>query len=120
MEFDDLTTEWREFAHTVSPFARGVAKAFESCADQLEARLATAYTQDLTATQAASILDKTPGHVRCLIREGKLPNRGRKGAPRFRIGDLEGLGYSAPPTAFDPPEPDSMQIVQSVIDQGDQ
>src|SRR5437868_1841826 len=44
--------------------------------------------QALTLTEAARRSGNSVGHLGRLIRQGKLPNAGRKFAPKIRAGDL--------------------------------
>jgi len=53
-------------------------------------REANASADDELATlrQAAARSGYSADHIGRLIREGRLPNRGRRGSPRVRVGDL--------------------------------
>lgn len=75
-------TEAREFA------LESIARALEWSADQVEAALRTEADRVLTLKQASDISGYDRDHLARLIREGKLPNAGRKGAPRIRASDV--------------------------------
>ncbi len=44
--------------------------------------------EELTLTEAARRSGNSAGHLGRLVRQGKLPNAGRKYAPKIRVGDL--------------------------------
>lgn len=48
----------------------------------------TALTETLSLTQAAERTGYSADHIGRLVREGRLPNAGRKNAPRVRLRDL--------------------------------
>lgn len=50
--------------------------------------LATSTRDELNLTEAARISGYTPDHLSRLIRDGKLKNYGRKGAPRLQRSEL--------------------------------
>jgi hypothetical protein len=83
----------------------------------LEARVEGIAEQLLTLEQASALSGYSRDPLSRMTREGKLVNRGRKGAPRIRRGDLP----TKPPLSgtAQPPHVPTEQIVQSVINRGD-
>jgi hypothetical protein len=75
--------EWRRLHATVD----GAAIASEVLAD-LEQVAAESARESLTLSDAARVSGYSPDHLARLVREGKLANHGRKGAPRFLRADL--------------------------------
>ena len=65
----------------------GVAVADEVLHD-LDVLESAATEEVLTLQQAANLSGYSLDHLSRQIREGKLPNAGRKGVPRIRQGDL--------------------------------
>jgi hypothetical protein len=66
----------------------GIARAIEQCARELEATDAAGQDAVLTLTEAARESGHSVEHIGRLVRQGVIPNSGRKGAPRVRRGDL--------------------------------
>jgi hypothetical protein len=81
--------QWRERAATAEAIAdsRG-AHIVLLCAEELEEALAEAGDTPLTLTEAAAESGYTAEHLRRLVRENRIPNAGRKHAPRIRRADL--------------------------------
>lgn len=65
----------------------GAALAGEIVAD-LEKIAASNGDDELTLTAAANLSGYSTDHLSRLIREGSIPNAGRKGSPRIRRSDL--------------------------------
>ena len=79
-----------------------VADTLEYCARALEDRDRTRADELLTYQEAAresGYHADTLGH---LVREGKIPNATRKGAPRIRRGDLPRKPGKPQASAYDP------------------
>ena len=64
------------------------AVALESCAAELEATLRKSDDTTLSLTEAARERGCSTDHLGRLVREGKIPNAGRPGAPRIARGQL--------------------------------
>jgi hypothetical protein len=79
----DRQAEWSKLGANVN----GAALAAEVVAD-LEKIAASNGDAELTLTDASTLSGYSTDHLSRLIREGKLENRGRKGAPRIRRADL--------------------------------
>jgi hypothetical protein len=87
---DDLQAKWRarrdEFARFQAA-VNGATLCDELLADLDNARLERD-NEALTLRVAATLSGYTVDHLARLIRQGKLPNAGRKHAPRVRRADL--------------------------------
>ena len=84
-----LASAWRARAELLRQHgAEQAAKTAEALADELEASLRAADEVPLTLAQAAAASSYSEDHLARQIREGKLPNAGRRGAPRIRVRDL--------------------------------
>lgn len=84
-----LTAQWRTEADTLRK--RGAvaqAVAVESCAEELERALLERDDELLNLTEAARLSGYSSEHLGRMVRDGKIPNAGRPGAPRIRLGDL--------------------------------
>ena len=79
----ERANEWKKLDVSV----KGAPLAEEIIAD-LEAIAAGTNSEELTVTQAAEATGYTADHIGRLVREGKLTNYGRKGAPRVRRSEL--------------------------------
>jgi hypothetical protein len=83
-----LLAYWREHAIEIEAYAQPAAAAFRRAADHLEEVLQCANTEPLTLEQAASESGYSVDHLARLIRQGRIPNAGRKNAPRVVRSDL--------------------------------
>ncbi len=84
----ELAAAWRARAADLAEFSRGSAAAFRRCADELEASLQVAALDDLTLAEAAQQSGYSVDHLARLVREGRIPNAGRRGKPMIRRSDL--------------------------------
>lgn len=64
------------------------ARAIEWAASQLELALHDRAEEMLTLAEASLRSGYSQDHLARLLREGRLPNAGRRGSPRIRAGDL--------------------------------
>ena len=64
------------------------ARAIEWAATQFQRALEDCGDERLTLAQASARSGYSQDHLARLIREGRLPNAGRRGSPRIRAGDL--------------------------------
>lgn len=91
-----IAESWRKRASELRRYAaaEGAAKAWETAAEELEACAAGSPNDsldgDLTLAEASRASGYSARHLRRLVDQGRIPNRGRKHAPRFRRGDLPG------------------------------
>lgn len=83
-----LLTIWRDRARDLYPYAPAAATAFTRAAEELEGLLRRQGHEELSLLAAARESGYTPDHLSRLIREGKIPNAGRRNAPRVRRADL--------------------------------
>jgi hypothetical protein len=87
--FSSLSIQWRALAGTLRAHAaEGAAGAYEQAADELDAALREEDGELLTLTDASLASGYSADHLGRLVREGKLPNKGRPNAPRVRRADL--------------------------------
>ena len=84
----DLSQNWRRRAEELRPFAEPAARAFKMAADELEEALDAEGDELVTITEAARRSGFSPDHLGRLVRDGKVPNRGRPHAPRIRLADV--------------------------------
>ena len=98
------------------------AVALESCAAELEATLRERDQTTLSLTEAARESGYSADHLGRLVRDGKIPNTGRPGAPRIARSHLP-RKTQAPATPLlvekhRRGEVPNAQIVQSIIERG--
>ena len=119
---EDLPATWRKQAETLRRYGGETpAVALESCAEQLDAALQERDEATLTLRDAARESGYSTDHLGRLVRDGKIPNAGRPGAPRIARMHLPRKTRAATPRpASRSPvrEVSTAQIVQSVIEQG--
>lgn len=87
---ENLPHLWRERAEQLREWggSAAVARLWERAATELEQALRAAGGEVLTLTEAAAVCGLSRGHLSDMIRAGRLPNAGRKFAPRVRRADL--------------------------------
>lgn len=79
-----LRDDWLKQAEALRRYGGGnLAIVLERCADELEATLRERDETTLTLTDAARESGYTREHLGRLVRDGKIPNAGRPGAPRI-------------------------------------
>jgi hypothetical protein len=84
-----LVERWRAEGELLRHYGQeSVAGVCELHAREVEAALASAESEPLTLTEAAAESGFSADHLGRLVRDGKLPNAGRSGAPRVRRADL--------------------------------
>jgi hypothetical protein len=101
----DRWTNRRDELRRLRAAVDGAAICEEILAD-LEALQRSAAEGILTLASAAAVSGYSVDHLARLLREGKLPNKGRKGAPRICIADLPKRPSASlarnRPTRYDP------------------
>ena len=122
MSLRDLTRAWRDTASELRRFG-AVAQActLEHCANDLDEAWRDWQQEPLTLEEAGEKSGYSADHLGRLVREGKIPNAGRSGAPRIARRDLPVRSHrTARGVAEDPEQSDSSfeQIVQSIIEKG--
>ena len=119
---EDLPATWRKQAKTLRHYGGETpAVALESCAEQLEAALQERDEATLTLRDAARESGYSTEHLGRLVRDGKIPNAGRPGAPRIARMHLPRKTRAAtrrPASRSPAREVSTAQIVQSVIERG--
>lgn len=120
MKINGLIETWL----TTAPLFRkhgqeGIAVAYEKCAEDLQEALSAHQHEVLTIKQAAEEAGYSEGHLRRLVRDGKIPNAGRFNSPKISRKDLP-----APKPGVDPirltGQFDEERIVRSIVDAGGQ
>ena len=113
-----LSSRWRTRAKLFRDHAdESVARAYEKCAEELDEALREEDERLLDLQEAAELSGYSADHLGRLVREEKIPNAGRTGAPRIAHTDLP----RKPPAVADMPsgcETTNAQIVQSIIKKG--
>ena len=124
---EGLPADWRKQAKSLRKYGGETpATAIERCADDLEATLVERDETTYSLVEASRESGYSADHLGRLVRDGKIPNAGRPGAPRIALKDL-------PRKAHVPAEPrqqqrladeprsrhvSNVQIVQSIIRKG--
>lgn len=112
---EDLPARWRERAEYLRSFGdSSCAKLWTLAADELEAVLRSAGEEGLTLSQAAKLSGLTPDYIGQLVREGKLKNVGRPGAPRVRRADLPAKSSRGRPSKAEAPSEREREQLRSV------
>lgn len=113
-----LPAAWRAAAVVFREHEQtSLAIAYERCANQLEAALGDVRDEPLSLQEAATLGGYSAEHLGRLVRDGKIPNAGRKGAPRIARKDVPikaGKVASGPHVR----EIDREQVVRFAITEG--
>lgn len=120
---EGLPANWRKRAKALRRYGgEPPALALERCADELEDTLVARDETTLSLVEAARESGYTADHLGRLVRDGKIPNAGRPGAPRIARVDLPRKApAAAEPRLADKPrrrDVSNAQIVQSIIEKG--
>ena len=120
---EGLPADWRKQAKALRRFGGETpAIAIERCADDLEATLVERDETTYSLVEAARESGYSADHLGRLVRDGRIPNAGRPGAPRIARVDLPRKAYAPtePQLAETPRRRDvaNAQIVQSIIEKG--
>ena len=118
-----LPANWRRHAKALRRYAsESPAVALERCAAELEDTLRKRDETTFSLVEAARESGYTATHLGRLVRDGRIPNAGRPGAPRIARKDLPRKAQTPPesPLAEEPRrgELSNAQIVQSIIARG--
>ena len=113
----DLPTIFRERAAFLreNAAAEQAATAWDRAAIEVEAALHAHGLETLTLLDSALESGYSSDHLGRMIREGKIPNAGRRGAPRIARQDLPGKRVATESASRDVA---NAQIVQSIIERG--
>ena len=81
----DLPGIWRERAEFLQEYGhRKSARLWERAATELDKALRVLSEDSLTLVETAALCGYSADHLGSLVRRGKIPNAGRKHAPRIR------------------------------------
>lgn len=97
---------------------REAAALLESVVQELDEELRKEEQETLSLQEASTLSGYSVEHLGRLVRQGDIPNAGRKGAPRIARRDLPlkpGVVANSVPSA----ELDCTQIVRSAITEGE-
>jgi hypothetical protein len=85
----DLPGKWRLVATDLRRWGGAVpAEAIERCAAELQEAIEAEQSRLLTLDEAAVISGYSRDHLGRQVSTGRIPNAGRRHAPRIRIADL--------------------------------
>ena len=118
---ETLPVTWRTQAKALRRYGGDTpAVALESCAAELEATLRKRDETTLSLTEAARESGYSADHLGRLVRDGRIPNTGRPGAPRIARRHLPRKAPAELRLAARPSlrEVSNAQIVQSIIERG--
>ena len=120
---EGLPANWRRQAKLLRRYGGETpATAIERCADDLEATLVERDETTFSLVEAARESGYSADHLGRLVRDGKIPNAGRPGAPRIALKDLPRKAHvQTAPRLAEKPRPRELsnrQIVQSIIEKG--
>ncbi len=91
----DLPAVWRERADYLNHFGDPNSARLWMIAE-LERALEVFDDQTLTLAEAARVSGYSAGYLGSLVKQGKIPNAGRSGAPRVRRAHLPAKNRTAP------------------------
>ena len=120
---EGLPATWRRRAKGLRRYGvETPATALERCAEELDATLVERDETTYSLVEASRESGYSADHLGRLVRDGKIPNVGRPGAPRIARRDLpRKASPPAEPRLADKPyrrELSNAQIVQSIIEKG--
>ncbi len=120
---ETLPANWRRHAKALRRYGGETpATALESCAAELEATLVERDETTFSLVEAAHESGYSSDHLGRLVRDGKIPNAGRPGAPKIARSHLprKAQAPAEPPLAEQSRRRDvsNVQIVQSIIEKG--
>ncbi|MDE2878431.1 hypothetical protein [Candidatus Palauibacter soopunensis] len=120
---EGLPAAWRRRAKSLRRYGGETpATAIERCADDLEATLVERDETTFSLVEASRESGYSADHLGRLVRDGKIPNAGRPGAPRIALKDLPRKAHAprGPRLAGKPRrrEVSNRQIVRSIIEKG--
>jgi len=106
----DLPDEWRALAAQQRRLgADAQARILDFCADELSASITRGGDERLSLARAAQESGYSADHLARLVREGRIPNAGRKAKPLIRRRDLPQKARKrkedpcfSPPSGYDP------------------
>ena len=119
----NLVASWRAEAAVLLRWGAALqANVLARCASDLEEMVGEVGRETLTLKEASRVSGYSADHLARLVREGTIPNAGRRNAPRIQRGDLpRKASLRSPPPALNFVGATPRQIARSVVtsDQGD-
>lgn len=114
---ENLLHIWRQRAVDMRDWGgnEDVARLWERAATELEQALHAAGGETLTLTEAAHHSGLTAAYLGDLVRAGKLPNAGRKHAPRIRLADLPAVRPDVVAPAHPPHRVLSRRVIAEIV-----
>ena len=87
---DALRTKWRARRDEFARFRASVdgATLCDEMLAELDRAILARDDDTLTLNEASTVSGYTVDHLARLIRHGRIPNSGRRGAPRIRVRDI--------------------------------
>lgn len=82
-----LPNYWRARAVDLEPFSPSAAQAFREAAELLEQTLGRS-DEAVTLKDASRLGGYSVDALQRMVAAGRIPNAGRKGKPRIRLGDI--------------------------------
>ncbi|MCY3547357.1 MAG: hypothetical protein OXH49_10805 [Gemmatimonadetes bacterium] len=118
-----LPGTWRRRAKALRRYgSEPPAVTLERCAAELEDTIVERDETTYSLVEASRESGYSADHLGRLVRDGKIPNAGRPGAPRIALKDLPRKAHvPAEPRLADEPrrrDVSNAQIVQSIIERG--
>ncbi len=118
-----LPGTWRRRAKALRRYgSEPPAVTLERCAAELEDTIVERDETTYSLVEASRESGYSADHLGRLVRDGKIPNAGRPGAPRIALKDLPRKAHvPAEPRLADEPrrrDVSNVQIVQSIIERG--
>ena len=118
-----LPGTWRRRAKALRRYgSEPPAVTLERCAAELEDTIVERDETTYSLVEASRESGYSADHLGRLVRDGKIPNAGRPGAPRIALKDLPRKVHvpTEPRLADEPRRRDvsNAQIVQSIIERG--
>jgi hypothetical protein len=109
-----LAVAWRDRAGQLRAWAgaEGAARAWEAAAAELDTAIREAGGEALTLSEAARESGYAVRTLRQLVADGKLPNAGRKNAPRILRADLPRRAKARTDGGTDNNRRDAMRLVR--------
>lgn len=116
VSLSQLVADWRQRAEALREWgANANAVTLGRAADELEAVIAYRADELLTLEQAAAESGYSVDHLGRRVREGRIPNAGRRGAPLIRRRDLPRKVLTASSQRQDVMAADRRRIARSVL-----
>ena len=119
---EGLPVTWRRQAKALRRYGGETpAVVLDRCAEDLESTLRERDETTLSIVEAARESGYSADHLGRLVRDGKIPNAGRPGAPRIARVHLPRKASAEPRQLARKPrrrELSNRQIVQSIIEKG--